>query len=265
MESRPRVALLVTCLVDLFRPRVAEAAVRVLERAGCTVEVPRQTCCGQVNANSGDRAGAVALALQMARLFAGYDWVVVPSGSCAGQLRRTAPSLCAPGTPEHGALTELASRVRELTEFLHDVARVAPSVGGVAGLPGTPRRIAWHDSCSCLRDLGVRAQPRALLGDQLCEVPAGEECCGFGGLFSAKYPEISARIADHKLDAVLGTGADCLAGADLGCLLHLEGRLHRRGESLPVFHVAELLAGMTTGQAAGKAAGKTDWDDDGGR
>jgi L-lactate dehydrogenase complex protein LldE len=241
MESRPRVALLVTCLVDVFRPRVAEAAVRLLEQAGCAVEVPRQTCCGQVNANSGDRAGAIALALQMARVFAGYDWVVVPSGSCAGQLRRTAPALCTPGTAEHRELTALAARVRELTEFLHDVARVPP------GVPGAPRRIAWHDSCSCLRDLGVHDQPRALLGDRVCEVPAGKECCGFGGLFSAKYPELSVRIADHKLDAILATGADCLAGADLGCLLHLEGRLRWRGEALPVYHVAELLAGTTTG------------------
>jgi L-lactate dehydrogenase complex protein LldE len=238
------VALLVTCLVDLFRPQVAEAAVRLLEQAGFTVDVPAQTCCGQVNANGGDREGAADMARQVIGNFAPYDYVVVPSGSCAGQVRNGYPALFPEGSADRKAADALASRVYELTGFLHDVA-------GLRAVPAKWQATAtYHDSCSCRRELGIVEQPRNLLrsvaGLELVEMPQPEECCGFGGLFCVKYPGISARIADQKLQAIGSTQAQLLIGADLGCLLHLEGRLHREGSRVRVVHVAEVLAGMAT-------------------
>src|SRR5580693_7633431 len=192
-----RVALFVTCLVDLFRPTVGFAAVKLLEDAGCTVEVPRrQTCCGQPAYNSGDRADSKAIALQVFDAFAGYDYVVAPSGSCAGMVRVHYPELFADEAADLAAARELAARTYELVSFLVDIRgldRVAATWRGTA---------TYHDACSGLRELGVKDQPRRLLagveGLTLTELPGAETCCGFGGTFCVKYPEISDKIVTDK-------------------------------------------------------------------
>jgi len=241
-SSRGRVALFVTCLVDVFRPRVGWAAARLLEQAGFEVEVPRQTCCGQPNHSAGDERGAREIAARLVRLLSGYDYVVVPSGSCAAMLKVDYPRLHGPGSPEREAALELAGRTHELASFLHDVAGVREVPARFAG------RVAYHDACSGLRSLGVHAQPRALLravnGLELVELDQGETCCGFGGAFCVRYPAIADAIAQRKLDAIAASGATALAAGDLGCLLHLEGKLHRAGSPVRALHVAEILAGQ---------------------
>jgi L-lactate dehydrogenase complex protein LldE len=238
------VALFVTCLVDLFRPTVGFAAVALLERAGCIVEVPRaQTCCGQPAYNSGDRADAKAIALQVIAAFAGYDYVVAPSGSCAGMLRTHYPELFADEPAVLPRAQELASRSWELTSFLVDVC------GLRAVAASWECRATYHDACSGLRELGVKSQPRLLLdgvaGLELHELPGAETCCGFGGTFCVKYPEISDKIVTEKAADIVATGAQAVLAGDLGCLLNIAGRLQRDGSAIEVRHVAEVLAGMT--------------------
>ena len=243
-EKRARVALFVTCLVDLFRPTVGFAAIKLLEQAGCTVEVPRaQTCCGQPAYNSGDRDDAKAIAVQVIEAFAGYDYVVAPSGSCAGMIRCHYPELFADDPAILLRAQELAARCWELVSFLVDV-RGMLRVG-----VRWEREATYHDSCSGLRELGVRDQPRRLLasveGLQLRELPGTEVCCGFGGMFCVKYPEISDQMVDQKAADIAATGATAVLAGDLGCLLNIAGKLARRGEPIEVRHLAEVLAGMT--------------------
>jgi L-lactate dehydrogenase complex protein LldE len=240
----PRVALFVTCLVDLFRPSVGFAALQLLEDAGCLVDVPRaQTCCGQPAYNQGDRADAVDLARRTIDALQGYDYVVVPSGSCAGMLRQHYPELFPEGSPEAERARELAGRTYELVSFLTDVREV---IGVDAEFPA---RVAYHDSCAGLRELGIKRQPRLLLqsvrGLELTELPDAEVCCGFGGTFCVKYPAISTRMVDDKAAAIAATGAEVVLAGDLGCLMNIAGRLSRRGSRVAVRHVAEVLAGST--------------------
>ena len=253
-ENKPRVALLVTCLVDLFRPSVGFAAVKLLEDAGCTVEVPRrQTCCGQPAYNSGDKKNARALARQAVDAFSGFDYLVAPSGSCAGMVRRHYPTALEGDGAYAEKARDLAARTYELTAFLCDVRKVA---GVEADYAGT---VAYHDSCASLRDLGVRDQPRRLLqsvgGLELVEIPEGDACCGFGGAFAVKYGDISGEIVRKKAEAIRSTGADTLCAADVGCLLNIAGRLKREGSDIKVRHVAEVLAGMTDAPAIAEAEG----------
>ncbi len=192
-----RVALFVTCLVDMMRPRIGFAAIHLLEAAGCEVIVPEtQTCCGQPAFNGGDRASAAALAKKLIAEFEGYEYVVAPSGSCADQIRTEYPGLLADDPAWHGRAVALASRVFELTDFLVNVARIDKLPGDFRG------RVTYHDSCTGLRSLGIKHQPRALLarlpGVELREMPGAEECCGFGGTFSVKFGEVSAAIAERK-------------------------------------------------------------------
>jgi L-lactate dehydrogenase complex protein LldE len=237
-----RVALFVTCLVDLFRPEVGFAAVRLLEQAGFSVEVPSQGCCGQPNFNSGDRPGAAGMAEDVIRRFSGFDYVVAPSGSCAAMLRVHYPTLFEPDSDAHGEALALSGKVYELTAFLHDVAGMRDVDVKWSG------SVTYHDGCSGLRELGIRSQPRQLLqsvsGLTLHELGEPEACCGFGGLFCIKYPDISARIAEAKIEDVLSTGADTLVSGELGCLLQIEGKLHRDGARVNALHVAEVLAGQ---------------------
>ena len=250
MPEPARVALLVTCLVDLFRPSVGFAAVALLEEAGCTVEVPRaQTCCGQPAYNSGDRGDAKAIARQVIAAFAGYDYVVAPSGSCAGMVRMHYPLLFADEPAMRTAAEELAARTYELVAFLVDVrgmTTVAARWDGVA---------TYHDGCSGLRELGVKAQPRRLLesveGLRLAELPGAEICCGFGGTFCVKYPEISDKMVSDKAAEIVATGADTVLAGDLGCLLNIAGKLSRVGGGVEARHIAEVLAGMTGTPAIG--------------
>jgi len=238
-----RVALFVTCLVDLMRPRIGFAALRLLEAAGCEVCVPRtQTCCGQPGYNAGDRAGALALARKVLDEFSEFDYVVAPSGSCAGTIKTHYPDLFRDAPEQLGRALSLCARTYELTDFLLNVARIDRVPGAFHGT------ITYHDSCSGLREMNVKLQPRALLvrvpGLTLKEMAECEGCCGFGGLFSVKYGDIATHIAERKCANVAATGADALVLGDLGCMLHIEGRLRRRGDTRTrVLHVAEVLAG----------------------
>ena len=238
----PRVALFVSCLVDLFRPAVGFAAVRLLEDAGCMVDVPRdQTCCGQPAYNQGDRADAVDLARRAIDALQGYDYVVVPSGSCAGMLKRHYPELFPDGSYEAERARELAGRTFELISFLTDVM-------GVIGVDAEfPARVTYHDACAGLRELGVKEQPRRLLrsvrGLELSELATPEVCCGFGGTFCVKYPGISTRMVDDKAADITASGAQVVLAGDLGCLMNIAGRLSRLGSPIEVRHVAEVLAG----------------------
>jgi len=245
-----RVGLLVTCLVDLMRPAVGFAAVKLLEDAGCTVEVPRQSCCGQPAFNSGDRATARALAEQVIETFEPYDYVVVPSGSCGGQVRVHYPELFHGDPNWHPRAERFAAKTYELISFLTDVLGVTKVTARYAGTA------TYHDSCSSLREMGVRAQPRRLLagveGLTLAEVPDADVCCGFGGTFCVKYPDISNAIVSRKAESVAATGADTLLAGDLGCLMNIAGKLQRSGRRVAVRHVAEVLAGMAEGAAIGE-------------
>jgi L-lactate dehydrogenase complex protein LldE len=238
-----RVGLFVTCLVDLMRPRIGFAALKLLEGAGCEVVVPdTQTCCGQPAWNSGDRAGAEALARKTITEFEGFDYVVVPSGSCGDHIRTEYQSMFADEPEWRNRATAMASRTYELTDFLAKVLKVE-------AVPGTYRGIVtYHDSCSGLRSMGIKEQPRALLakvkGVELREMNGCEECCGFGGTFSVKFGEVSSAIAGRKCDNIRASGAQAVVGGDLGCLLNIEGKLRREGDtSTRVLHVAEVLAG----------------------
>jgi L-lactate dehydrogenase complex protein LldE len=245
-EPRPTVGLFVTCLVDLMRPAVGFAAVKLLEDAGCEVVVPSaQTCCGQPAYNAGDAAGARALARRVIEAFSAFEYVVLPSGSCGGTIRVHYPEMFADEPEWRDRARDLARRTFELTTFLSDVMKVGPIAGRLDAVT------AYHDSCSGLRELGIRDQPRLLLsgiaGLELREMADAEACCGFGGLFCVKYPEISEKMVDVKVDAIAATGAEMLLGGDMGCLMNMAGRLQRRGVGVHVRHVAEVLAATTDG------------------
>jgi L-lactate dehydrogenase complex protein LldE len=251
MNASPRVGLFVTCLVDLVRPQVGFAAIKLLEAAGCTVEVPpTQTCCGQPAWNAGADAHTADIARQVIAAFEPYDYVVVPSGSCAGMIKHHYLEALAGDEAYIKRARTLAAKTHELTSFLVRVC----------GAPTLPARCAakasYHDSCSSLREMGVKNEPRQLLKNvedfALKELSDGQVCCGFGGLFSVKYPEISERMADDKLADAEKQGAELLVGGDLGCLLHLAGRAERTGKALRVRHVAEVLADMNDAPALGE-------------
>lgn len=239
-----RVGFFVTCLVDLMRPSIGFAALKLLEAGGAEVYVPPgQTCCGQPAYNSGDRRDAIDLARKFIAEFEGCDYVVAPSGSCSGMVRTHYEELCA-GDPALAARARaLAAKTWEITAFLTEVLKVD-------GVPGTfDGTIAYHDCCAGLREMGVKAQPRELMakvaGLEVAEMAEPESCCGFGGTFSVKFGEISARLADNKCGHIEASGADAVVMGDLGCMLNVEGRLRRRGDTATqVLHVAELLAGV---------------------
>jgi L-lactate dehydrogenase complex protein LldE len=249
--AAPRVGLFATCLVDLVRPQIGFAAIKLLEDAGCIVEVPlSQTCCGQPAFNSGATAMAASLARQLIRQFEPFDYVVVPSGSCAGMIKAHYLEALA-GDPKWLPRAEaLAEKTWELLSFLVDVRGFRPE--GVA----LPTTATYHDSCAGLRELGILAQPRALLaavrGLTLKPLPGNDVCCGFGGTFCVKYPAISNAIVGEKARAADGVGADLLLGGDLGCLMNMAGKLSREGSALRSMHAAEVLAGMGGGPAIGE-------------
>lgn len=244
------VGLFVTCLVDLIRPSVGFAAVKLLEDAGCTVEVPLQSCCGQPAFNSGDRATAREIAEQVIESFAPYDYVVVPSGSCGGMLKVHYPQLFHDDPNRLGRAEAFAAKTFELVSFLTDVRGVTHVDAAVAG------NATYHDSCSGLRELGVKAQPRRLLagvrGLTVTEMRDSDVCCGFGGTFCVKYPAISNVIVARKAESIVATGADMLLAGDLGCLMNMAGKLQRDGNKVAVRHVAEVLAGMTADPPIGE-------------
>lgn len=241
-----RVGLFVTCLVDLMRPRIGFAALRLLQAAGFEAVVPTtQTCCGQPGYNSGDEKAAKALALKFLQEFKNFDYIVAPSGSCAGMIRVHYPKLFKNDATLYTDFQRLAERTYELSDFLTKIAKLEKMPGQYSG------SLTYHDSCAGLRELHVQAQPRALLakmpGVQLTEMQEATTCCGFGGTFSVKFGDIATRMADKKCAHITQTGADAIVAGDLGCLLHIEGRLRRRGDlTTRVLHIAEVLAGDGT-------------------
>jgi L-lactate dehydrogenase complex protein LldE len=246
-----RVALFVTCLVDFYRPSIGFAAIRLLEKHGCVVEVPPlQVCCGQPAYNAGDRADAKKIAAQVIAAFDGYEHVVVPSGSCGGMISQHYPDLFADEPAMAPRAQHLAKRTHELVSFLTDILHVERVD---AEWPGTA---TYHDGCSGLRELGIKEQPRNLLrsvrGLELVEMRDTETCCGFGGTFCVKYPAISDHMVGDKVQAAAATGAELLLAGDLGCLLNIAGKMKRQGLPIEVRHVAEVLAGMTAEPAIGE-------------
>ena len=252
--SNPNVGLFVTCLVDLMRPSVGFAAVELLEAAGCKVTVPAaQTCCGQPAYNMGDRADTREIARQTVQAFRDFDYVVAPSGSCAAMIKEHYPALFA-GEPELQSQAEaLAEKTHELISFLADVLKVESVDAQYRG------KVTYHDSCSGLRELGVKQQPRRLLasveGLELVELQEAEVCCGFGGTFCVKYPEVSNKIVETKAEHIEGSQADLLLAGDLGCLMNMAGKLKRRGAKVEARHVAEVLAGKLDAPAIGEGKG----------
>ncbi|WP_118133401.1 (Fe-S)-binding protein [Oceanicella sp. SM1341] len=249
--SKPKVALFVTCLVDMFRPSVAFATIKLLEQAGCEVEVPEaQTCCGQPAWNSGDRRTAASIARQVIAAFEGYDYVVAPSGSCGATIAKDYAQMFEASDPWAARAQALGAKTHEITSFLTDVM----------GLQGVTARLeehaTYHDSCSGLRSLGVQAQPRALLGTveglTLTEMKESEVCCGFGGTFCVKYPDISNAMVGDKTRNAAATGAGLLLAGDLGCLMNMAGKASREGRPMKARHVVEVLAGMTDTPAIGE-------------
>jgi L-lactate dehydrogenase complex protein LldE len=236
-----RIGLFVTCLVDAMRPSIGFASVSLLEAAGCEVTIPdTQTCCGQPGFNSGDRESGTALGMAFLRDFEGFDAIVAPSGSCIGMIRDY-PTLFKDDLALQSRLNVLTAKCYELTDFLVNHAPKPLSPGQLS------MTVSYHDSCTGLRQLDVKAQPRFLLqqtqGVELREMKDAEICCGFGGSFSIKLGDIATQMADKKCAHALETGCDAIVGGDLGCLLNIEGRLRRRGDPhTQVKHVAELLA-----------------------
>ncbi len=242
--KRPQVGLFATCLVDLFRPSVGFASVKLIENAGCDVHVPvAQTCCGQPAYNSGDRADTREIAEQVIEAFEGFDFVVAPSGSCASMLKKHYPGLFTGDAAWEERARRFSEKCYELVSFLSDVMMVRNTGASLAG------SVTYHDSCSGLRELGVQEQPRQLLGQvkgaELKEMADSDVCCGFGGTFCVKYSDISNAIVTKKVTNIDNSGADMLLAGDLGCLMNMAGKLKRIGSDVEVRHVAEVLAGMT--------------------
>lgn len=243
-QSRPKVGLFATCLVDLFRPSVGFSAAKLIEDAGCDLHVPiAQTCCGQPAYNSGDTKDTRDLARQVIEQFEGFDYVVVPSGSCGAMLKMHYPELFKGDALWEERCRRFSDKVFELVSFLTDVrgmTRVEVQLD---------RTVTYHDSCSGLRELGISKQPRALLssveGLEIKEMAGPDVCCGFGGTFCVKYPDISGKIVSKKTAMIAETGAELLLAGDMGCLMNMAGKLKREGSSIEVRHVAEVLAGMT--------------------
>lgn len=238
-----RIGLFVTCLIDAVRPEIGFSVLKLLEGAGHEVIVPNaQTCCGQPAYNSGDTRTARELALKLVGEFESFDAIVVPSGSCGGQIKIQFPELFHDQPDLRMRVERLAAKTYELTDFLVNVARITQLPSTYAGT------ITYHDSCAGLRELGIKEQPRRLLGllpgVRLTEMKDCEQCCGFGGTFSVKFGDISGAIVDEKCRNVKASGASALVLGDLGCMLNIEGRLRRTGDDTTrVLHVAQVLAG----------------------
>lgn len=239
-HSNPQVALFVTCLVDAIRPSVGFATVKLLEQAGCEIIAPTaQTCCGQPAFNSGDWVSARPLAQQLIETFEHYDYIVTPSGSCAGMLKKHYLTLFQNNTEWLPRAERIAERCYELVDFLTRVMQFNCTAY-------YPHCVTYHDSCSSLREIGIKQQARDLLqqveGLKLKELQDSDVCCGFGGTFCVKYSDISTRIVSDKVADIAATGADTVLSADLGCLLNIAGRMQRLGITVKAYHIAEVLA-----------------------
>ncbi|SFK09649.1 L-lactate dehydrogenase complex protein LldE [Streptosporangium canum] len=237
-----RVALFITCVNDTLFPGTGQAVVTLLRRLGCDVEFPRaQTCCGQMHVNTGYPEEGTRLARHFVDVFAGYDAVVAPSGSCAAMVREQYPRLARVTTASFaGEVAEMVPKVYDLSEFLVDVLGVT-DVGAYF-----PHRVTYHPTCHSLRGLHLGDRPTRLLeqvrGLELVPLPGAEECCGFGGTFAVKNPAISAAMCGDKVRNVTSTGAEVLCAADNSCLMHIGGTLNRQRAGVRIMHLAEILA-----------------------
>jgi len=242
MTQSKRVALFVTCLVDQIFPEIGVATVQLLRRSGYEVEFPQsQTCCGQPFLNSGFREEAVRLAKRTIETFAQYEAVVLPSGSCAAALRTKYPSLFEPSSEWHHRAENLVAKTYELSQFLTHEAQWEPKPSS------SNLKVTYHDSCHSNRLINVRQEPRKLLekaGCSLHEMTESDRCCGFGGLFSVRMPEISNAITREKIRQAEETGADVLVTIDPGCLMQMRG-LVTEPSSLRVEHLAIILEKLT--------------------
>ncbi|MFJ2033464.1 (Fe-S)-binding protein [Streptosporangium sp. NPDC087985] len=237
-----RVALFITCVNDTLFPGTGRAVVTLLRRLGCDVEFPRaQTCCGQMHVNTGYPEEGKRLARRFVDVFAGYDAVVVPSGSCAATVREQYPRLV-----EGGQAAALVPKVHDLSEFLVDVLGVT-DVGAYF-----PHRVTYHPTCHSLRGLRLGDRPTRLLeqvrGLELVPLPGAEECCGFGGTFAVKNPAVSTAMCGDKVGNVTATGAEVLCAADNSCLMHIGGMLRRQRAGVRIMHLAEILATTEAGR-----------------
>lgn len=242
MGSGVKASIMITCLGDLFFPEVGVAMVTVLRRLGVTVDFPGgQTCCGMPLFNSGYHDEAVRVAERTVRLFAEAEHVVVPSGSCAWMVMTEYAGLLKHDPDLSAAAASLAARTRELSQFIVEVLGVTRVESDFTG------KVTYHDACHLLRGLGESRSPRTLLrnipGVELVELPGSDECCGFGGSFSVRLPEVSTAILDKKLGNVEATGAGCLVACDAGCLMQMGGGLSRRASPVRPLHLAQILAG----------------------
>lgn len=241
--NRPRsVQLFATCMIEAIRPQAGLAVVAVLERLGLAVEYPEgQTCCGQPAFNAGVWADARSMAKHTLDALSGSESpIVIPSGSCADMIVHHYPELM-DGDPVYGPRANaVAARTYEFTQFIVEVMGVTDLGSAFGG------RVTYHPSCHLLRGLNNRTAPKQLLanvkGAELIELPEAEECCGFGGLFAVKMSRISGAMLERKLDSIAATQAQTVVACDVSCLLHIGGGLHRRGSSVEVKHLAELLA-----------------------
>ncbi len=250
-SSGKSVGLFATCLVDLMRPEVGFASAKLIKDAGFELDVPRtQTCCGQPLYNNGDFQGTRKIGRKLIETFIGYDYVVVPSGSCAAMIKIHIPELFSEEAGDlYNNAKAIANKTYELTEFLvaFGGSEIAVSYLGAC---------TYHDSCSGFRELGIHTSPRELLrrveGLTLTECRESTACCGFGGTFCVKYPEISTQIVSEKVQNIQETGAQTVLGGDLGCLMNIAGFLSRQDSDIRVLHVAEVLAGCGDNSAIGK-------------
>ncbi|MGB7919873.1 MAG: (Fe-S)-binding protein [Desulfobacterales bacterium] len=242
INTPKKVTLFVQCLVDGLYPEVGEAVVKIFRKLNLAVDCPAdQTCCGQIAFNSGYRQEARVAAERFIRIFEKAEVVVCPSGSCVHMVRRYYPDLFRDSPAWRKRAEAVGDKTFELTQFLVDVMGVEDHGARYDG------RITLHDSCQALRNLGIRAQPRRLIakvaGLEFVEMKDSERCCGFGGSFSVKYPEISTAMVDDKVHNIIATGADAVTGVDISCLMNIQGRLSRMNSPVRVLHIAQLLAG----------------------
>lgn len=244
--SATKVSIFVTCLIDQLFPQVGLCAVKVLEELGVTVHFdPRQTCCGQPAFNTGYQEEARQVARHFLNVFSDTEYIVVPSGSCASMVKVFIPGLFEAGSSEHRLAETVASRTWEFSEFLVRVLQVRATKARFRA------RVTYHDSCHLLRELGIAEAPRLLIravkGVELVEMEHSDRCCGFGGTFSVKYPEISTSMGMDKIRSIQATGAEYVIANDVSCLMHLQGLLNRHRLPIGIMHLAELLAHFPSG------------------
>ena len=242
MSSSKTVTLFIQCLVDTIYPEVAQAMVQIFRRLGITLTCPTdQTCCGQPAFNSGYRQSARAAAKHFIEVFAGAEQIVCPSGSCVNMVRHHYAALFQNDPRWLPRAQNLAGRIYEFSEYLVDVLGVEDLGVRFDG------KVTYHDSCHLLRGIGVQDQPRKLLsnvlGTELIEMHNSDYCCGFGGAFSVKYPDISNAMVSDKVKNIIDSGANAVVGCDMGCLMNIQGKLSRMGSDIKVMHLAQILAG----------------------